>query len=145
MNKNILAAILGVVITAIMVVSVAMSVIILTDIIVANINNVAYSGSIDEVFATFVLSAVFVFIWTASCVICARQEDEEYHNKFFVGTLAVIGIALFWSLMYVIGETMMNFGVGAANDYVINVIKGGSIFAINAGFIVGLILRYRAK
>jgi len=145
MNKNILAAILGVVITAIMVVSVAMSVIILTDIIVANINNVAYSGSIDEVFVTFVLSAVFVFIWTASCVICARQEDEEYRNKFLVGSLAVIGIALFWSFMYVIGETMMNFGVGAANDYVINVIKGGSIFAINAGFIVGLIFRYRAK
>lgn len=134
------ATILGNIAALVMVVATTMLASLIVDMVAAHINNVAYIGSIDEVFATGALALISVLCWVVIATAYGRQEDDEKMSDYLIGSLTIFALGVSLSICVIL-STLIAYG--GANTML--VIKATAVATINAIVVAGIFLRYRAK
>ena len=132
--------IVGNIAALVMVVATGMAASLIVDMVAANINNVAYIGSIDEVFATAGLAVISVLCWVVLVTTYGRQEDDNKTCDYLIGSLTIFAIVFGLSICVILSGLISYGGINT-----MLVIKAGAVAVINAILIVGLLVRYRAK
>lgn len=134
------ATILGNIAALVMVVATTMLASLIVDMVAAHINNVAYIGSIDEVFATGALALISVLCWVVIATAYGRQEDDEKMSDYLIGSLTIFVLGVSLSICVIL-STLIAYG--GANTML--AIKATAVATINAIVVAGIFLRYRAK
>lgn len=134
------ATILGNIAALVMVVATTMLASLIVDMVAANINNVAYLGSIDEVFATAALALISVLCWVVIATAYGRQEEDEKMSDYLIGSLTIFALGVGLSIC-VIFSTLIAYG--GINTML--AIKAAAVATINAIIVAGIFLRFRAK
>lgn len=134
------ATILGNIAALVMVVATTMLASLIVDMVAAHINNVAYIGSIDEVFATGALALIGVLCWVVIATVYGRQEDDEKMSDYLIGSLTIFALGVGLSICVILSALI---AYGGANTML--AIKAAAVATINAIVVAGIFLRYRAK
>lgn len=134
------ATIVGNIAALVMVVATGMAASLIVDMVAANINNVAYNGSIDEVFATAGLALISVLCYVVLATAYGRQEDDNKTCDYLIGGLTIFALGFGLSIAVILSGIIAYGGINT-----MLVIKAGAVAVINAIFIASLLVRYRAK
>ena len=134
------ATIVGNIAALVMVVATGMAASLIVDMVAANINNVAYNGSIDEVFATTGLALISILCYVVLATAYGRQEDDNKTCDYLIGSLTIFALGFGLSICVILSGLISYGGIDT-----MLVIKAGAVAAINAILIAGLLVRYRAK
>lgn len=134
------ATILGNIAALVMVVATTMLASLIVDMVAANINNVAYLGSIDEVFATGALALISVLCWVVIATAYGRQEDDEKMSDYLIGSLTIFALGVGLSICVILSALITYGGINT-----MLAIKAAAVATINAIVVAGIFLRYHAK
>ena len=134
------ATILGNIAALVMVVATTMLASLIVDMVAAHINNVAYIGSIDEVFATVALAIVSFLCWVVLATVYGRQEEDEKMCDYLIGSLTIFALGVGLSICVLLSALI---AYGGANTML--AIKAAAVATINAIVVAGIFLRYHAK
>lgn len=138
------ATIVGNIAALVMVVATTMLASLIVDMVAAHINNVAYNGSIDEVFATAGLALISVLCYVVLATTYGRQEDDEKMSDYLIGSLTIFALGVGLSICVILSALIAHVVIDSNIDTML-VIKAGAVAVINAILIAGLLVRYRAK
>lgn len=134
------ATILGNIAALVMVVATTMLASLIVDMVAANINNVAYLGSIDEVFATGALALISVLCWVVIATVYGRQEDDEKMSDYLIGSLTIFALGVGLSICVILSTLIAYGGINT-----MLAIKAAAVATTNAIIVAGIFLRYHAK
>lgn len=138
------ATIVGNIAALVMVVATGMAASLIVDMVAANINNVAYIGSIDEVFATAGLALISVLCWVVIATTYGRQEDDNKTCDYLIGSLTIFALGFGLSIAAILASLIAHVVIDSNIDTML-VIKASAVAVINAILIAGLLVRYRTK